>query len=288
MTDFSWTNAAGGDWSVAANWVLVPGNGIGPPPPGVGDSASFGALATSYTVTVSATVGNGTFGPSISINADPNGVLTGTPTFSISGTLTAGFLYGTTSSGPATSMTIEAGGALIVPTLFFSNDRFETVTISGAGAGGFVELGNITVGGLVSGINSLMIFDFANAGATALNTGVIQIDNVDLASGIHAAQTITDVARGDEIVINGVDFTGDTVTLDTATDALTVMNGGSVVFTMDHVSLEIGAVNDFAIVNGDTIEAVCYVRGTMIRTQAGELPVETLRPGSQVHYATRQ
>ena len=41
-------------------------------------------------------------------------------------------------------------------------------------------------------------------------------------------------------------------------------------------------MNDFAIVNGDTIEAVCYARGTMIRTPDGELPVETLRPGMQV------
>ena len=38
----------------------------------------------------------------------------------------------------------------------------------------------------------------------------------------------------------------------------------------------------FDIVNGNTIEAVCYARGTMIRTPDGELPVEKLRPGKQV------
>ena len=88
MTDFSWTNAAGGDWSGAANWVIVPGNGIGPPPPGIGDSASFGDLATSYTVTVSTTIDNGTDGPSISINAAS---AVRDVAFSISGTLTAEF-----------------------------------------------------------------------------------------------------------------------------------------------------------------------------------------------------
>ena len=46
--------AAGGDWSVAANWTIIPGNGIGPPPPGPGDSAAFADLASAYTVTVQA------------------------------------------------------------------------------------------------------------------------------------------------------------------------------------------------------------------------------------------
>ena len=48
-------------------------------------------------------------------------------------------------------MIVEPGGSLFAPTLLFSIDAFETVTISGAGAGGRLELGNLTVGGLVSG-----------------------------------------------------------------------------------------------------------------------------------------
>jgi hypothetical protein len=43
-----------------------------------------------------------------------------------------------------------------------------------------------------------------------------------------------------------------------------------------------GAIETFTIVNGDTITAICYARGTMIRTSDGELPVEKLRAGRQV------
>ena len=59
MANFTWTNAAGGDWSVASNWSL---GGVipAPRPPGAGDTAFFGNLANSYTVTVEAgtTVGD--------------------------------------------------------------------------------------------------------------------------------------------------------------------------------------------------------------------------------------
>ena len=74
----------------------------------------------------------------------------------------------------------------------------------------------MTVGGFVSGFSSLMTLDFANASLTAPNTGVIQFDNVTLGAGAIATQTITDVAWGDEFVITGANFTGDTVTLDPA------------------------------------------------------------------------
>ena len=271
MANFTWTNAGGGDWSDASNWspsIIAP--------PGAGDNATFNDLATSYTVTVKAgtTVG-GKLGTSISIDATS---ALKDVAFSISGSLTADIFYGTNASGPATSFTlIEAGGALIAPTLLFSNDAFETVTISGTGAGGHLELGNLTVGGLVSGKSSLMTLDFANASLTAPNTGVIQFDNVTPGAGAIATQTITDVAWGDEFVVTGADFTGDAATL--TGNVLTVENAGSPVFTMDDVTAVPGTT---FVAFGDVIQAVCYARGTMIRTPVGELPVEKLRPGKQV------
>ena len=102
MANFTWTNAGGGDWSDASNWSpSISG------PPGAGDNTTFNDLASSYTVTVKAgtTVGNGTAGPFISISATS---ALKDVAFSISGTLTADFLYGTAKNGPATSLTIEA------------------------------------------------------------------------------------------------------------------------------------------------------------------------------------
>ena len=227
------------------------------------------------TVNAGTTVGDSvTGGPFISIDATS---ALKDVAFSISGSLTADFLYGTAASGPPTSMIVEPGGSLFAPTLLFSIDAFETVTISGAGAGGRLELGDLTVGGLVSGKSSMMILDFANASLTAPNTGVIQFDSVTPGAGAIATQTITDVAWGDEFVVPGANFTGDTVTL--TGNVLTVENAGSPVFTMDDVTAVSGTT---FVASGDVIQAVCYARGTMIRTPDGELPVEKLRPGMQV------
>ena len=138
----------------------------------------------------------------------------------------------------------------------------------------------MTVGGFVSGFSSLMTLDFANASLTAPNTGVIQFDDVTPGASAVAEQTITDVAWGDEFVVKGANFTGDTATL--VGTALTVKDASNAtVFTMDDVSLQPGFTGTF-VASGDAIEAVCYARGTMIRTPAGELPVEKLRPGKHV------
>ncbi len=201
---------------------------------------------------------------------------------SISGSLKADFLYNTATGGPATDVTIEAGGSLIVPTLIFSFNVLETVTISATGAGGYLELGSLTTGGFAGGRSANVVLDFANAGPTTLNTGVIQIDNVDLSSSPVATQVITDVAWGNEFVISGADFTGDAVSFDPLTSDLKVTNGATTVFTMNNVSLQSGFTGGFQIVNGSTLEAICYTRGTMILTPSGEQAVQTLGPGQQV------
>jgi hypothetical protein len=278
MANFAWKNTAGGDWSDASNWL-----GFGTPPPGAGDKAVFVNLPTSYTVTVKAgmTVGGTNRGPHIAINADQF-CFTGSPAFSISGSLTTdGIVYFTSAGGPATSITVEAGGSLHATSLLYSIDVLQTLTISGKGVGGHLELGNLTVGGFVCGHNSLVTLDFDNTSSTTLNTGVIQFDNANCV-GALAEQRITDVAWGNEFKITGANFIGDTVTFDAPNNDVIVKDAcGTIVFTMNNVFLQ-DAGTTFVIAGPDTIEAVCYGRGTMIRTTDGELPVEELRSGKRV------
>ena len=268
MPNFTWTNAAGGDWGDASNWSPRLGA-----PPGASDAAIFGSLASSYTVTVTTTVVDVEVGI---ISPGASG-----PTFSISGSLTTEDISYLGLS--PTSMTVEPGGLLDITTTLEATGVTETITVGGDGAGGRLVLGNpLSVGAGGSNVT----FHFANVSPTALNAGVIEIDNTSLLSSDPTTQTITDVANGDEFVLPDENFAArDTATLNPTTDVLTVKQGLVTVFTMNNVSLQTGAANSFAIVNGDTIQAVqmaCHARGTMISTPAGERAVETLRPGMQV------
>ena len=267
MTDFTWTTAGSSDWSTPSNWFSLEQGEV--PPPGAGDIATFGDLASDYTVNVTT-------------NIDVADILidtsTSTATISISGSLTTDdIVYFSPFDGTPTSMTVNAGGSLDIATLLDANSP-ETITIAGTEGGGRLVLGNPTVGGAGDNIT----FAFANTSPTALNTGVIQIDDTGVLLGGPTTQTITDVANGNEFVVPDDNFAaGDTVTLDENSHVLTVDQGTTTVFTMDNIFLEAGATNSF-VASGDIIQAVCYARGTMLRTPDGELSVEKLRPGKQV------
>ena len=95
----------------------------------------------------------------------------------------------------------------------------DTITIAGDGPtnGGTVELANATIG--AAGSN--MVFNFSNLSTTSPNGGIIQFGSV---AGTTTTQTITGVGLGNEFVIGGHNFAGDTV--DYSGTTLTVMNGG--------------------------------------------------------------
>jgi Hint domain len=266
MALFFWTHTPSGDWSDGANWTPV---GPALPTPGPDDIAFFGELPSNYTVNVTTLVGVE------AMIIDPTTPFTGDPTFSISGSLTTEFLdYATAFGGPATSMTINAGGSLDITTALASIRVPETITI----AGGELVLGSSLVGDAGSNVS----FDFENtAGPNGSNTGVIQIDATGAGPGGLTTQTIGDVANGDKFVLPDENFfPGSTVAL--TGNVLTVLLGGIIpVFTMENISLAPGFTGTF-LASGDVIQAVCYARGTMIRTPAREVAVEKLRPGMQV------
>jgi hypothetical protein len=267
MTTYTWTTTGiRGDWATSAAWS--PGSG----PPGAGDVAIFGNLARNYSVNVAAAdvVGVST------INIGPVSS-SGLPTLSIAGSLTTGtLLYSTHATGPAARIMVNSGGLFDITTSLPAPARAETISVSGKRAGGHLELGTLSLGAVPN-----LTFDFSNNVGGLLNSGIIEFQSGYFVGAV-ANQRFTSVGRGDEFIIDGATFTGDTVTLDSTTHKLTVSDGTTIVFTMSDVNLANNTPNNFRIVGTNIIEAVCYARGTMIRTPDGELPVEKLRPGRQV------
>ena len=260
MAEFLW-NAANfaGNFDDPTQWTpLIPGTDNVPGPT---DFALYSENSTGfYLVNVTA---------SVDVGANIVDDAGGTPLFLFDsgGTMTTGGFDFETSAG----MLILPGGKLDV-TSALTAVTTDTISITGdgPGSGGTLELANSSIGAAGSNIT----FTFSNIGS--LGGGIIQFDT----AGTTTTQTITGVGLGNEFIIGGHNFTGDTVNYSGTT--LTVMNGGSTVFTMDNVTAAADPTQAFAIVGTNTIEAVCFFAGTMIACPDGERAVETLSIGDQV------
>jgi hypothetical protein len=156
-----------------------------------------------------------------------------------------------------------------------SSDIADNINISGTGAGpnggGRLEFGSVGVT-----TTPTITFAFIDNNVGTQNDGVVEYLS-GFSSGTTTTQTFGGVAWGDTFIFDGANFTGDTVTY--AGTTISVTNDTGTVLTMPNVTAATGT--KFEAI-GNEIVAVCYGRGTMLRTPDGELPVQKLRAGKQV------
>ncbi len=161
-------------------------------------------------------------------------------------------------AGTALATVLDPGGALVVlPGGVASAPVIDTMAALALSDGAVVE------GGIAfAGVSALL-----EIGGTAMPTvpiaGFVKTDLIDL----------TDIAPG----------SGAAVSIDSATDVLTVSAGGAL-YTLDLAGDYAGAT--FAVssdgVSGSYVEVACFAAGTRIATPSGEAAVEALAPGALV------
>jgi autotransporter passenger strand-loop-strand repeat protein len=181
--------------------------------------------------------------------------------------------------GTAIDTTIGSGGieTVSVVYVFSTGDYYSGVASATTIDGGTLELdGGIAMGGIL----------FTGSGASLL----------EISGTVMPGATITGFTDTDAIDLQSVAFAGsDTVSLNSATDVLTVTEGGSslalqlagsyagAVFNLspDTGSGSVIAVSSSAAVIG-TANVPCFAAGTRIATERGEIAVEHLAIGDRL------
>jgi hypothetical protein len=271
---FLWVStAATGDWGVATNWTPTVG-----PPSKAGDTANLDSTGgeTSFTVTI----GTGeSFSPDTVNLTSQNSSHTVDLEIEAGGILQTGTLALFQGAKNLDHVNINNAGVLNIVSSV-SSDVADSINIGATGnSGGLLQLGSATSSGIgVGGTSSNITFNFLDNGPGVQSDGLVEYLS-GFATGALTQQSYTNVAWGDAFKFDGagVDFSSDTVTYGGTT--ITVTSGATTVLTMDNVAATAGTT--FKGV-GNEIVAVCYARGTMLRTPDGELPVERLRAGKQV------
>ena len=274
---FSWITSTLGDWGVASNWSPTTGAPPGTAATDIANLISAGTLG-SFKVTISP---GETFSLAATTLNSQNNAHTVDLEIQGGGKLATGTLALIDTAKNDDHITVDNKGALnIVTSITISQPEIITIQGTGSGAtgGGLVQFGSATSSGIGVGSDPNLTFDFVdNSGAPS--DGVAEYLSGFKSGSTTTNQIFTDVAWGDGFIFDGADFTGDNVSYNGS--AITVTKAGAPVLTMNNVTA-VGTPTPTFVAFGNEIVAVCYARGTMLRTPNGELPVEKLRSGMEV------
>lgn len=195
-----------------------------------------------------------------------------------------GYVYieGGTTSGTV----VQAGGA---ESVYQGFDSYGGFTTTGTTSGTMVEAGgmqSVNAGGVARGTAvSAGGFQVISAGGVASDTVVRSSGIQKVTSGGEISGTVLDV--GGTIDLQYLAFqAGGSISLDGATDVLTIIEGGNsedVALRGSYDGLYFHATAD---TDGSTLITVdgvaCYCRGTRILTERGEVAVEALAIGDML------
>jgi hypothetical protein len=273
MAAYTWIHSGTGDWATPGNWT--PSGG----PPGAvaisGDVANL--ISSGNLASFTATVGSGeSFSLAVLDLQSTNAAHEVDLEIQSGGTLTTGSLSLVDQNNNQDHIILNNGGVFNIVTSI-TGDFNENIGIGSTGvtAGGRLELGSATSSGITVDDPSV---NFVFQGITGeQNDGVVEYLSGFVQGGTTTTvQHYNQVTWGDAFVFDGANFAGDSVNYVGTTITVT---GASGTLTMDNVSATAGTT---FIESGNEIIAVCYARGTMVRTPDGEQPVEKLRAGKQV------
>ena len=218
-------------------------------------------------------------------------------TIAASGTLAVlgGRGYASTNTLAVAGLLRLGGGAMSAPGIGVSATGrilgFGSITGAIANAGSIEASGGLLQMGGVSGAGTLQIDATATleigASSEAVNFGLGGTLRLDAASGYTG--TLTGFATGDTLVLTGTNASNATINGNTL--SLSLAGGGTLQYNLANLAAN-GGASSFVNGAGDTVVSLsappigqqnpCFLQGTRILTQRGEIAVEALAVGDLV------